>query len=110
MSIVIHITYSGRNGSALRFAQEMCASGIVNQIRAEEGNLAYAYYQPLHDPESILLIDKWASQTALDKHHASPMMQQIIALREKYDLHMHVERFLSDDGDIPEGDRGFIRE
>ena len=36
-------------------------------------------------------------QAVIDAHHASPMMKQLAALREKYDLHMTVERFVSDD-------------
>ena len=39
------------------------------------------------------MIDSWESQEALDRHHASPLMGKIAALREKYDLHMVVERF-----------------
>ena len=34
------------------------------------------------------------------------MMSTIAALREKYDLHMEVERFISDDGQF---DETFIR-
>ena len=33
---------------------------------------------------------------AIDAHHASPMMTRLAALREKYDLHMTVERFVSE--------------
>ena len=69
--------------------------GTVAAIRAESGNLRYEYYQPLDDPETILLIDSWTDQAAIDVHHASPMMATIAALREKYDLHMTVERFVS---------------
>lgn len=36
------------------------------------------------------------------------MMKTISELREKYDLHMTIERFVSDDK-IPEKDKGFIR-
>ena len=36
------------------------------------------------------------------------MMQAIIALREKYDLHMRVERCTTGEA-VPEGDRAFIR-
>ena len=57
----------------------------------------------------MLLIDQWRDQAAIDRHHASPMMAEIAALREKYDLHMKVERFVSDDADLPEQDRKFIR-
>ena len=33
----------------------------------------------------------------MDAHHASPMMAQLAALREKYDLHMTAERFTGED-------------
>ena len=95
--ITVNLYYKGANGSARAFAEEMESSGIADAIRAEEGNLRYQYFQPLADPETILLIDSWRDQAAIDAHHASPMMAQLAALREKYDLHMTVERFVSDD-------------
>ena len=93
MSITVNITYTGADGSARRFAEEMASSGLADAIRAEPGNLRYAYYLPVDDAESVLLIDSWADQDALDAHHASPMMAAVAALREKYDLHMTVERY-----------------
>ncbi len=105
--ISINLYYTGTNGSAKAFAEEMEKTGIAASIRAEEGNLRYQYFQPLDDPETILLIDAWRDQAALDTHHASPMMAQLAALREKYDLHMKAERFVSIE-DNPE-DEKFIR-
>ena len=107
--ITVHLYYTGSNGSARDFAEEMVRSGIVSAIRAEEGNLRYAYFFPMDDPETVLLIDQWRDQAAIDVHHASPMMAQIAALREKYDLHMQVERFVSDDSGLPEQDMKFIK-
>ena len=107
MPITVNIRYTGANGNALKFAEEMIASGTVNAIRAEEGNLRYEYFQSLDDPETILLIDSWANQEAIDKHHATPMMATIAALREKYDLHMTVERYTN--VDTPEAENRFIR-
>ena len=95
--ITVNLYYKGQNGSARAFADEMERSGIADAIRAEEGNLRYQYFQPLDDSETVLLIDSWTDQAAIDVHHASPMMEQLAALREKYDLHMTVERFVSDD-------------
>ena len=95
--ITVNLYYTGSNGSAKAFAEEMEASGIAGAIRAEDGNLRYQYFQPLDDPETILLIDSWRDQAAIDAHHASRMMTQLAALREKYDLHMKVERFVSED-------------
>lgn len=68
----------------------MESSGIAAAIRAEEGNPRYQYFQPIDDPETVLLIDSWIDQEAIDTHHASPMMKQLAELRDKYDLHMTV--------------------
>ena len=95
--ITVNLYYRGRDGAARKFAGEMESSGIASSIRAEEGNLRYQYFQPLDDPETLLLIDSWTDQGAIDAHHASPMMAQLAALREKYDLHMTVERYVSED-------------
>ena len=108
--ITVNLRYKGTDGSAKAFANEMISSGTVELIRVEVGNLRYEYYQSLDDPETVLLIDQWRDQAAIDAHHTSPMMQMIAALREKYDLHMAVERFVSNEGGMPEADRSFIRE
>ena len=108
MAITVNLRYTGKNGNARKFAEEMTAGGTVARIREEAGNLRYEYYQPLDDPETILLIDSWESQEAIDIHHASPMMAIITALREKYDLHMTVERYMS--AETPETENRFIRE
>ncbi|MBR7085743.1 MAG: antibiotic biosynthesis monooxygenase, partial [Oscillospiraceae bacterium] len=93
MNITINIYYTGENGNARKFADEMLQSGTVSKIRNEKGNLRYEYFQPFDDPETILLIDQWTEQSAIDMHHASPMMQTITELREKYVLKMKVERY-----------------
>ena len=38
MAVTVNIYYSGENGNARKFAEEMTSSGIVRQIRAEAGN------------------------------------------------------------------------
>ena len=108
MSITVNLRYKGENGSAKNFVDEMISSGTVELIRNEAGNLRYEYYQSLDDPETILLIDSWKDQGSIDLHHASPMMETIMGLRERYDLHMTVERYISDD-EMPEKDNDFIR-
>ena len=69
--ITVNLYYKGAHGSARAFAKEMEESGIADSIRKEPGNLRYQYFQPLNDQENILL-------------------------REKYDLHMTAERFVSE--------------
>ena len=91
MSIIMNLYYTGKEGAVRKFVDEMMSSGTVDLIRKEEGNERYEYFQSIEDENSILLIDSWKDQEALDKHHESPMMKTIIELREKYDLHMVVE-------------------
>ena len=104
--ITVNLYYKGTNGNARAFVEEMESSGIAEAIRAEEGNLRYEYFQPMGDPETVLLIDSWTDQAAIDAHHASLMMKQLAELREKYDLHMTVERYVSDEY---ESDEKYLR-
>lgn len=93
MALTVNIYYTGTNGSALKFAQEMQSSGLVDKIRSEKGNLRYEYFLPTDDPETVLLIDVWQDEQALDFHHKSPMMKEIAALRDKYRLKMKVYKY-----------------
>jgi quinol monooxygenase YgiN len=65
-------------------------------VRAEEGNERYEYFFPMDDLETVLLIDRWRNQEALDFHHKTPMMSEITALREKYKLRLRVERYIDE--------------
>ncbi|MGF0011368.1 hypothetical protein ACQRBI_00135 [Lactobacillus johnsonii] len=60
MSLTVNLYYTGKNGSARKFAEEMESSGVAD-------------------------------------------------LRKKYDLHMRVERYISDENGIPSSDQKFIR-
>lgn len=110
MAITVNLRYTGKDGSAKKFAEEMEASGTIDAIRDEAGNLRYEYWVSFDDPETVLLIDSWENQAAIDAHHASPMMKTIAELRDKYDLHMAFERYVSDEAGMPESDQKFIRE
>lgn len=109
MEITMNLYYSGVGGRARMFVEEMESSGVADAIRNEDGNLRYEYFLSLDDPETVLLIDSWRDQTTLDAHHGSEMMEQISALREKYDLHMRSERYVNDESGMPDTDNSFIR-
>ena len=96
MSITVNLYYIGQNGNARKFAEEMTSRGIVDAVRAEEGNERYEYFFPMEDAETVLLIDRWKDQEALNIHHKSEMMKQIAELREKYKLHLRVERYVEE--------------
>ena len=105
----MNLYYTGENGNARKFAEEMEQSGTAALIRAEAGNERYEYFFPMNDPDTVLLIDSWKEQKFLDAHHASPMVDTIASLREKYNLHMRAERYISDLAGIPGTDEKFIK-
>ena len=74
MSITINIYYTGINGNARKFANEMESSGLTKKIQEENENLRYEYFYLANDDETVLLIDSWKDQESIDFHHASPMM------------------------------------
>ncbi|MDE6058741.1 MAG: antibiotic biosynthesis monooxygenase [Clostridia bacterium] len=92
MSITVNLYYTGKDGAARKFAEEMVESGIVAAVRAEAGNERYEYFFPMDDPETVLLIDRWKDEDALDFHHKSELMPKIAALREKYRLKLKAEK------------------
>lgn len=92
--LTVLIRYKGKGNAAKRFVEEMISSGIVSDIRNEESNLRYEYFFPQEEDGSVLLVDSWANQEALDRHHELPLMGIIKELREKYDLHMEVEKYV----------------
>ena len=109
-TITINIYYTGKNNNARKFAEEMEQSGTVAAIRKEAGNRRYEYFYPKNDEQTVLLIDTWENQEALNKHHNSPMMNKISELRNKYNLHMKVERYVEDVSGVPDQDKKFIKE
>ena len=65
-SITMNLYYTGTDGNARKFVEDMESSGTANAIRSEEGNLRYDYFFSAADPETVLLIDSWTSQEAID--------------------------------------------
>ena len=108
-AITVHIYYTGENGSAKAFVKEMLTSGLVDEIRKEKGNRRYEYFFSVEDEETVLLVDSWDNQEAIDLHHSSSIMDQIMELRIKYHLHMKVERYFLDETGIPKEDQKFIQ-
>lgn len=83
MAITVNLYYTGTKGSAAAFAQEMIASGTVEAIRLEEGNLQYEYFQPLEDPEINSADRQLAGSAGPGSASCTPMMTRILELREK---------------------------
>ena len=89
MSIAVNLYYTGKNGNARKFAEEMESSGTADRIRAEDGNERYEYFYPKNDPETVLLIDMWRDQEAIDAHHAYFRKRPCLPQREIIFISFH---------------------
>lgn len=84
------------------FQEDRCALYVFR--------MAVYYAEHTEHDEEKLKWWYWKDQKSIDIHHASPMMAKIIELREKYDLHMKVERYVSDEAGVTENDKSFIKD
>lgn len=109
MSIFVNIYYTGKEGSAREFVREMEESGIADTVRKQPGNLAYDYFFSAKDPETVLLVDAWKDQAALDAHHAADWMPKISALRDKHGLSIQAKRFREDVDGFTDNDLAFLK-
>jgi quinol monooxygenase YgiN len=60
--------------TAVTAAQKMSAHAL-----AEPGCLDYRFWISDHDPDTVLLLERWESQEALDTHMATPQLAEFSA-------------------------------
>ncbi|CAL9640693.1 Putative monooxygenase [Streptomyces sp. enrichment culture] len=49
-------------------------ASVVEQTHQEPGCLLYAAHEDAHDPLTLVVVEQWASQQALDEHNRSPYL------------------------------------
>ena len=96
MSITLNLYYTGKSGTAKMFMEEMEKSGLADKVRNKEGNESYEYFYSVRDKETILLVDRWKDDDALHFHHNSDDMKKIAELKDKYELKLKVERYVTE--------------
>jgi quinol monooxygenase YgiN len=63
-------------------AQEQALAAITTAIEAahgEPGCVAYALHRDRAEPSRFVIIEKWASQEALEQHGQTPHLKQLFA-------------------------------
>ena len=66
------------------FIQKMQETGILAAIRAEDGCKMYDYYLSAENPDTILLIEQWASKEHQQVHMTQPHMAQMREFKDDY--------------------------
>lgn len=107
MAATVNLHYTGKNGSAHRFAGEPESSGTAESIRSVAGNLRREYFFPMNNHETAFPIGSLRDQAVIDARHVSLMMESITALREKNGLRLKAERHTGTETAL--SDERFIR-
>ncbi len=66
------------NAEALKKGQAAYAS-MIAASRAEEGCVSYSYGQSVTDPDTLVILERWRDQAAVDLHFATPHMAAFLA-------------------------------
>lgn len=90
MTIVLLVKYRGSEGAARMFADEVASTGILDRVRAEDGNIEYGYYRSLSDPDEVLLVERWRDRAALDAYKAGEPLALIGEIKGRLGLEASV--------------------
>jgi len=66
MAIHHVVTIQVASGQATAFADAFKV--LQDLVRQEEGCEQYELFQSLHDPDRLVILERWASQELLDRH------------------------------------------
>ena len=95
--VILHVYYMCKAGQAEAFVQALKSSGLQGKVQAEDGCIQYDYHLSLEEKDVVVLLEKWSSAAALEKHLAQPHMAEIRALKEQYVDDARLEKYLCRD-------------
>ena len=82
--MLFQVTYTMLPGQRDAFLQMMRESGILDQIRREEGCLDYRYYLPEEEDRTLLLVERWTGTEAQKAHMATSHMARLGQVKAQY--------------------------
>ncbi len=92
--IVLNVFYEfDKAGERERFLNALKKKGIVAASRNEAGNLKYDYYFAENSATEMLLVEHWTDAGALDAHGQTPHFKSIPAVKEKFNIKVHLDRY-----------------
>ena len=82
--MLFQVTYTMLPGQRDASLQMMRESGILDQIRREEGCLDYRYYLPEEEDGTLLLVERWTGPEAQKAHMATSHMARLGQVKAQY--------------------------
>ena len=71
--VVVVATIRAREGQAEALLEAV--RRLVEQTHLEAGCLAYAVHEDPNDPQTVVFVERWTSEVALENHRVQPHMR-----------------------------------
>lgn len=94
--LILHVSYKTKPGQAKPFLAAIRRYGIGEATRRESGNLCYDYFMPAEDAEDcdeVLLLERWADETALLEHQQSAHIATLKTFKDRYIQSTAIQRY-----------------
>ena len=82
--MLFQVTYTMLPGQRDAFLKMRRESGILDEIRREEGCLDYRYYLPEEEDGTLLLVERWTGTEAQKAHMATSHMARLGQVKAQY--------------------------
>ena len=88
-----NVTYHCKPGQRDAFYQALCALGVRDHSRAEEGNGRYDYYFAAEAPDALLLVETWTTPELQQAHGQTETFARLQALKAQFCDGVEIEKF-----------------
>lgn len=90
---VLHVRYTVKPGMRNALVKDVLDSGLLDEVRRENGCLEYCHYCSAEEENLVLLLEKWTSQACQQAHLEQPHTATLMEIKNRYVQETHVERF-----------------
>lgn len=92
MKVLEIIRFDGEETALKGLVDDMVNSGDMKLVQEEDGCIYFDFFFAA-EKKGLLLLEKWENDAALDRHHGTGMMADLLELIKKYDLKLAVEKY-----------------
>ena len=88
-----NVTYHCKPGQRDAVYQALCALGVRDNSRSEEGNGRYDYYFAAEAPDDLLLVETWTTPELQQAHCQTETFARLQALKAQFCDGVEIEKF-----------------
>lgn len=91
--IMEQVYFYGEEAGIRELIHTYTASGDLELVRKEDGCIQFEFYCGADNSEKAVLLERWRDDAALDAHHSTAMMENLLSLIKKHHLQISAVKF-----------------